>query len=268
MVRRMALDEQTVGSVSEFVSLLLADGGNELRWFRGQGCHSRTLTPSLVRRMDPFSAAELLRVERRLITRFRQRSLPFWPEGYPQQDWEHLFAMQHHGLPTRLLDWSENALMGLYFAVDHDPGRCECGTASCRPTVWVLRPIQLNRHNSRLDGYGDSVSVLATSDPAIEPWAPGTDETRFAPWPIAMYGTHNSRRIVAQQGAFTAAGKEGTPLEEAPAVAENGGVLQKIEVAADTDEIRRELRLLGVSRATVYPDLVGVAADIADEELT
>ena len=208
-----------------------------------------------------------MKKEQRLITRFRQRSLPFWPEGYPQIDWDQLFAMQHFGIPTRLLDWTENAVVATYFASDHDQSRCECGTNSCKPTLWVLDPVQLNRLNSRLEGYGEAISVLATSDDAIEPWAPGTEDTRFAPWPIAIYGTHNSSRIVAQQGTFTVAGKEDKALDAVPAVADNHGVLEKILIDIEHPELMKELKILGVTRGTVFPDLTGLSDDITTAEL-
>lgn len=264
----MALKQTKVDDVAALVRHLLETHTGGVRWFRGQGCHHRPLKSSLARRLSPYSPNELLRKEQRLITRFRQRSLPLWPEGYPQVDWEHLFAMQHFGVPTRLLDWSENALVGVYFAADHDPRRCECETGECLPTLWVLDPIALNRKNSRLDGYGESLSVMATSDDALDPWSPGTEETRFAPWPVAIYGTHNSPRIVAQQGTFTVSGKKDAPLEAAPAVVDNEGVLEQITIAVDRLSIMRQLKILGVSRATVFPDLTGLAHDITSGELS
>lgn len=207
----------------------------------------------------------MLKAEQRLITRFRQRSLPYWPEGYPQKDWEHLFAMQHFGIPTRLLDWTESLMVGLFFALDHDPARCYCGTGACVPTVWVLDPVKFNNLNARLSGM--DLGILTTSNEELEPWAPGVDERRWAPAPVAMYGTHNSPRIVAQQGTFTVDGRDGAPLQEAPAVADNDGVLTKYHLSGDPTQLRQQLHLLGVSRAAVYPDLAGLAADITDMEL-
>lgn len=263
----MALETTEVADLSELLAHLLDGLDEHVRWFRGQGCEARSLTPSLPRKLEPYSADSMITMERRLITRFRQRSLPFWPEGYPQTDWEHLFAMQHFGVPTRLLDWTENAMMAAFFAADHDPARCECQRGTCKPTVWVLDPVELNRRNSRLDGYGDAIAVLATSDDAIDPWSPGTAETRFAPWPVALYGTHNSARIVAQQGTFTVAGKENMSLAGVPAVADHDGVLEKVIVQSSHDSLMRSLRGLGVTRAAVYPDLASLSADISDLEM-
>jgi len=41
-------------------------------------------------------------------------SLPNGVESY----WSWLFQMQHYGVPTRLLDWSRDALVALYFATN------------------------------------------------------------------------------------------------------------------------------------------------------
>lgn len=51
----------------------------------------------------------------------------------PANKWEWYFLMQHYGSPTRLLDWSEGAMIGLYFAVRESRG---CHAAA----VWMLDP--------------------------------------------------------------------------------------------------------------------------------
>lgn len=236
-------------------------------WFRGQGCGTFNLEPSLIRKLRDISASgdvvikDVLDMETRLLTRFRQRSLPFWPAGYPQSDWEHLFAMQHYGIPTRLLDWTTNLLMAVFFTLEHNPASCPCG-GDCEPTIWILDPIKLNQTNPRLDGL--PVGILATSDKQAENWEPGVDETLFAPAPVAIYGTYNSARIAAQSGAFTVGGKRNEPLN---IVADQDGVLMKVSLTASRSEIQAQLRLLGVSRSTAYPGLAEAAHDIAEEEI-
>ncbi|MGW0040080.1 FRG domain-containing protein [Gordonia sp. NPDC003376] len=237
-------------------------------WFRGQGCAGRHLSPSLWRRLEasssgqPPDAKQVLDAEIRLLTRFRQRSLPYWPAGYPQSNWEHLFTMQHYGIPTRLLDWTTSLLMSVFFSLEHDVNRCECGTKACLPTIWLLDPVRLNRTNPRLDGL--PVGVLATSDKHAESWEPGVDETLFAPAPVALHGTHNSERIAAQAGAFTVAGKTVKPLEQ---VITGTETLTKFVATGSRDSIKEQLRLLGVSRSSAYPGLAELAHDITEEEL-
>jgi len=175
--------------------------------------------------------------------------------------------MQHFGIPTRLLDWSENALTAAYFAGDHRPELCECASGSCAPTVWVLDPVEFNRANARFKGYGDAITVLTTSESTTDPWKPGTEEVVMAPDPVAIYGTHNSTRIAAQQGTFTVSGKDRTPLEEGVDIQDRAGVLVKITLKSSGESLLAELSKLGITRSTVYPDLQGLGADIAKAEL-
>lgn len=257
-----------VDDIPALLSLVLSLSPEKQFWFRGQGCESYGLEPSIWRRLKPLpgqrevQSSQVLEVETRLLTRFRQRSLPYWPSGYPQSDWEHLFAMQHYGLPTRLLDWTGNLLMSVYFSLDHKTNECSCGTGACKPTIWVLDPVKLNRTNPRLDGL--PVGVLATSDKLLEQWEPGVLDTQFAPSPVAIYGTYNSERIAAQHGAFTVSGKTIRPLEM---LASQDGVLHKVVLTGDRSLIHRQLQLMGISRSSVYPGLAELAQDIANEEI-
>lgn len=171
--------------------------------------------------------------------------------------------MQHFGVPTRLLDWSENALAGLYFAGDYDPRSCT-HTDDCTPALWVLNPLELNSQNPRRSGMQSE--ILTSSDEDISGWAPGVLETRFAPDPVAIYGTHNSKRIAAQQGTFTVGGKTVDPLEMTD-LGQAPGVLVKIVLQMTHSDIHRALKILGVTRSTIYPDLPGLAHDIIDEEI-
>src|SRR5205823_4830121 len=53
-----------------------------------------------------------------------------------------LFLAQHFGVPTRLLDWTQGALIALYFAL------LEEKADKPRPIVWMLNPTQLNRKSA------------------------------------------------------------------------------------------------------------------------
>jgi hypothetical protein len=103
------------GLLKEVLSIARELPDTAFLWFRGLDCARHQLLPKILR--DGKDVQQVFDRERRLLTRFRQRSVAYWPAGYPQNDWEHLFAMQHFGMPTRLLDWSENLFVAAHFAL-------------------------------------------------------------------------------------------------------------------------------------------------------
>jgi hypothetical protein len=92
-------------SFKEFVDLIesLHTAASGPLWYRGCGKSSYQLLPSLYRPKPEKKAAELALLEQELMTRFRQRSIPFHGRNL-SDPWNALFFMQHYGIPTRLLD--------------------------------------------------------------------------------------------------------------------------------------------------------------------
>lgn len=121
--------DRKVSTVSEFaVALAETEPSPKVtRWFRGQSKSSWRLEPSLAR------SPTWLSKEAALIKRFRQNATAMI-QARPADDWEWLFLMQHHGLPTRLLDWSENPLVALYFATgEHREDGAGCAAVVTGP---------------------------------------------------------------------------------------------------------------------------------------
>ena len=85
-------------------------------WFRGESArHAKTsLVPKVYRPAQPVD--ELLETEY-LIWQDFMRCGEQLCDVIPEDDFEWYFLMQHHGAPTRLLDWSDGALIALHFAV-------------------------------------------------------------------------------------------------------------------------------------------------------
>lgn len=224
-------------------------------WYRGHPRKSYTLLPGLLRELRPSS--EIFEREKRLLTRFRQRSLPFWPAGYPQNDWEHLFAMQHYGVPTRLLDCSENLFVAAHFALngasaDGDP-----------PVMWCIDPISWNRATPVLSEYGTQIHVLTTSDDESEPYRPEASRRRNKS-PVAIFGTHNSNRIVAQRGTFMVWGEDVRTLEEF--AHESSARIYGFEICGPISSLKADLNALGFGETMVFPELGSLASELSRVE--
>jgi hypothetical protein len=84
--------------------------------YRGVPNADYQLMPSLGR-LQHYDEDLLDDYETRTLEDFKRRALPY-VNRVPTNEWEWLFLAQHHGLPTRLLDWSSNPLVALYFATE------------------------------------------------------------------------------------------------------------------------------------------------------
>src|SRR5437660_3765861 len=94
------------------------------RWiFRGHSKATFQLIPSVGRNRHPLETRE--EYEQRLLDIFRREARAhFDRSSMPASRWEWLSVAQHHGLPTRLLDWTHNPLAALFFAVSKHP-KCD-----------------------------------------------------------------------------------------------------------------------------------------------
>jgi hypothetical protein len=230
-------------------------------WYRGAGESHHALVPSLFRHPTVTEPKALMALEGSILQRFRERSIPF--QAIPvEKEWEFLFVMQHFGVPTRLLDWTENPYIGLFFAltsakIDHNTGEADKPAA-----VWVLQPEAWNRQALSDVSYDGGVLSMGNSLLAsYRPEAP-SDEMRVAP--VAMFGLHNSPRIVAQRGVFTIFGKDVRPMEEVFAsTGFDATTLVKLQIPGHCiGALRESLAAIGVTDSVVYPDLGGLALEL------
>ncbi|MEL6524895.1 MAG: FRG domain-containing protein [Chloroflexota bacterium] len=96
--------------------------GKNTLFLRGQKDKKWSLVPSLYRTSE-YKPYSWLHREESLLGEFRRKALPYLSH-IPKNDFtdlEWLALAQHHGLPTRLLDWTTNALVALYFAYQDIP---------------------------------------------------------------------------------------------------------------------------------------------------
>jgi hypothetical protein len=90
--------------------------------FRGQADSSWKLLPSLARldksKLNIHSYMNLGLLETHIMRNFEKYGLVYLSQT-PNNELEWLIHAQHHGLPTRLLDWTTNPLKALFFSVEN-----------------------------------------------------------------------------------------------------------------------------------------------------
>jgi len=236
-------------------------------WYRGCGKLSHELQPSLYRHKNSKTIEDFMNLEKVLLARFQQRSIPFHSRSLADP-WEWLFFMQHYGVPTRLLDWSESPLMALFFAVTSarhslgSRGRPVFNNDAC---IWILDPEKWNKRAVDLKSFKGS--VLTTDDANAGAYKPVGDISTMKQFPIAIYGAHNSQRIVAQRGVFVCFGKDTRPMEAAHEQ-ENfpADCLMKLIVKKGRlPQLYEALSRHGLTDSVAFPDLDGLAREIKRE---
>jgi hypothetical protein len=225
-------------------------------WYRGCANKSYTLRPSLYRHPTKTSIADLIELETEITTRFVQRSLPFL-ERTLTDDWDKLFLMQHYGVPTRLLDWSENPFVSIYFALT--------GGNPSKPAdaaIWMCDPVAWNQ--AVLDHISYRGGVLDQSNTAMRAYAPGTKVDEIPTHPIMIYGSYNSPRIVAQRGGFALFGQGIDSMDKVYRGEKfPDGILKKIEIpSSNVKDIRTSLFRKGFTESVVFPDLEGLSREL------
>jgi FRG domain len=237
---------EKVSTVPDFVARIAkirqkqVEQGNENDLlFRGQPC-DKPLLPKLGR-MSPRGKRGM--IERLLVDKFACESLPFL-EFEPKDEWDLLAMAQHHGLPTRLLDWTHSAVAALWFAVRHPPEKTDDGKGLENGIVWVLC--------AELEDFQLDTSVTSPLDNKLRTLI-------FRPKAI-------SRRIVAQSAVFTVH-KLIDRSSNFVALDKNARYRKKLMKLIVPPEafvgIRTDLNMFNVNAASVFPDLDGLCSHLS-----
>ena len=131
-------DTVAIKSISDYIEKIEKYNHKGISLFRGQK-EDWSLLPKLARKKITIGSRnktpKLDQKENDLIEEFKKRSTPYLPDNFSSDIWELLAIAQHHGLPTRLLDWSTNPLAALWFTAKNGRGKSKRDYGS----VWFYR---------------------------------------------------------------------------------------------------------------------------------
>lgn len=232
-----------IQSIADLIGVIREERAKSSKalWFRGQCNHSWGLLPGLLRKENKMSESSLL-------ARFKQ-SAAMLVSAKPSNDFDWVFLMQHYGVPTRLLDWSENPLVALYFAVSDDTGKNNEEDAA----LWLLRPSELNKHAHINDKHeGDYIPSFDDAEVSGYSTERVRHDSRFQLFPIATIATRNNSRIQAQSGTFTIHHNNKVPIEQ---VGDGNQCVKVIIPKTSKGLIQEELAMIGMTRFSLFPEM-------------
>jgi hypothetical protein len=247
-----------VQSIDDLIGAIREDSSgwrvNEPKWFRGEPLSDKPLLPTLYR-------ASLSAHENPLLQMFRARASGFHdpvPDRSHTDQW--LFLARHAGLPTRLLDWTEGALVALHFALKEE-----------KPVLWMLNPLDLNDLSYTVSHPKNAVREFPLHwveaqppqvNPAFENLAGAWElDRRGVDLPVAIYPTYVHPRLTGQRACFTIHGRKKDGLNS---LVPDTILKQYIIEPARRHAMRRELQLLGITQSVLFPELDGLAAELTD----
>ncbi len=193
--------------------------------FRGHSNINYKLIPSVGRAKHTSKSRE--KYERSVFDIFRREAHGFLAM-VPTNEWEWLSLAQHHGLPTRLLDWTHNPLVALYFAVEA---------------------------NTETDGQIFALRALTKASASVRTASPFSLTS-----PVKYYPNIVTPRIRAQEGLFVACAALEVPLDQALRSAWRVECL-RVPVIRKA-HLRYELFRIGVHASSLFPDVDGLTARI------
>lgn len=217
---------ELIKSMNKAINKVRDSDSYEPIWFRGHGSFKYKLLPSLYRMKDNkkgefYNGVSLREVMEPLYKSFKVKAFGASEifQGGNNSRIGIMASMQHYSVPTNILDWTPEALVALYFAVEKymvfsDKERKMREEPEEDADLWILNPMRLNQAReflvaSRMENV-DSIGMGSYPLPSIsededeyKEYIPFSKQHEKYNLPVAVYVPHINQRIKAQAGTFT-----------------------------------------------------------------
>jgi len=288
--------ETKIKSVSEFIDAVVKiaskreENNSQELWFRGEGSvnWATPLIPNSYReiadifkntQVNDFTSTNIKELEVNIHAQFYRRTHShISSKGFENSKWNRYFLMQHYKINTRLLDWTENALVALHFAIS------DTMTPNDDSVVWVLDPFELNNltiktlvntekscpfipSGSELDNNNYELRSNAGSIRLNEITRRylqmdfNLDETAKTYYPLAIHPPYLDERMSAQKTCFTIFGNR---INGLLSNTNNPRFLDRVVIEGGHTKTKMlmELQMLGIDHESIYPGLDGIGLSI------
>lgn len=239
---------RTIDELLQFVNGLYQKHGLRL-WYRGEENAELTLVPSIQRSKKRIDS------ERYITNDFYIRAKQILnnpPAKHNYAGWVSL--MQHYGMPTRMLDWSQSPLIAVFFATETYKEVPETDAG-----VWVLAPGLLNE----MEGFGNCIYPI-DADTTQEMLLPAFKHSHHNPDVgdkiLACSSTEKDLRMYAQQSNFTVHNS----LRRLEDICDENMLYKIIIPACRKKYFIDSLRVFGITEGSIYPDLDHISSDLID----
>lgn len=244
----MGYPKKTIYCINDLLEDLLArDDPKNPIWFRGHANKNWNLVPSIYRNYK--------RTEIDYIKKFKQKAT-LLVEPKPNKQYEWLFIMRHHKMPSRLLDWTESPLVGIFFALDDED---EDGV------LWSLLPLELNQNahvleenDKSLPSFDENKNILNAYDP--DHFKKDIKSKRQS---LAIIAPRNSNRMQVQLSVFTINHSIEKPIDK---IGGGSHIWKKYIIPKNSKKtLKKELSILKITNFQLFPELDYAFDEIRDE---
>ncbi|NOZ47140.1 MAG: FRG domain-containing protein [Chlorobi bacterium] len=261
---------EIVKNIAEYLAVIAKNKQKGNIWFRGQQYSKYQLEPSLFREKfdisinEPYYKREryLIKNAKLSVEKFKKYVIKY-KDCSDFDEIDYLYLMQHYGIPTRLLDFTINELIALYFSVSSPSsssfdidGEIDEFTSNNSFTkqgssVYCINPVEVNKHSFRKS------EIINLNEYEFE-------SLKNIDFPICINSKCVDERVRIQEGVFVYYGTMIHPLDYYSIFEE---AMTKIFIPNTVrEEIKYELKnKYNISHLTMFPDMTGVSMEIIDE---
>jgi FRG domain len=254
---------EPIRSVSHLLKQIqdLTGKGNFSLYFRGHAEPVHALVPSIGR--SHYYLGRALNFDRNseanLLNQFRKHAYEHY--GRVPSEWENLFLARHHGLPTRLLDWTSNPLVALYFAAFYETDELLLASV----------PKPANRIKLDLDGTLWAIQKRPESD-ALDVLNQNRSPLKV-PGIKLIHPFNPTPRMTVQSAFFTLHGDPWTDMVKSAGKPYRPRELDIMRLLKWKIHCRHkagiilDLERLAINSRTLFPDLEGLAKGLWQTEV-